>query len=227
MEEFVQFQSFATEAEAAVVADVLKENNIAFIIRKAKEPLDHTIAGETPDDLVFLLLRSSDFSRANEILDNQVLKNLSDLEADYYLYSFTNDELFEVLNKPDEWSRQDVLVAGKILSDRGIQLKQEDIRELKIKRMKELEAEEKEPRATIFSGYMLAFLFSIIGIFFGLAFLTAKKVLPDGRKVFTYNSVARRHGRNIVVISSVMIILLIVKGKGLSLFLVDLFGSLF
>jgi hypothetical protein len=227
MEEFVQFQSFTTEEETAVMAGALRENNIPFIIRKSKQPLDHTIAGESPDDTVFLLLCSSDFSRANEVLDNQVMKNLSAVESDYYLYAFTNEELTEILSRPDEWSRQDVIIARKILNERGTWLNDEEIENLKTKRMQDLESEEKEPRSAIVSGYLLAFLFSIAGIFFGLAFLTARKILPDGRKIFSYNMATRKHGRNIFVISLIMIILLIINRSSLSLFLIDLFGSLF
>jgi len=227
MNEFVLFQSFFTEDEAASVIEPLKENGIAYQLVRSKEILDRTFIGDNLEKKFFLKIRSSDFLNANEILDARILQNITALEKDYYLFSFTNDELIEILRKPDEWSRQDFLIARKILDERGQHINEEVIKDLKSKRINELSREESEPTLTIIAGYILALLFSIVGLFFGLTFLTAKKNIPNGKKVFTYSRSTRRHGRNIVILSAVSLFLLVMNGGRVIFFLIDLFSSLF
>jgi len=227
MNEFVLFQSFFTEDEAMAVIEPLKEHGIGYQLERSKELLDRAFIGDNLEKKIFLKIKSSDFSKANEILDAPILQNITALEKDYYLFSFTNDELIEILRKPDEWSRQDFLIARKILDERGQPINEEVIKDLKSKRINELSREESEPTLTIIAGYILALLFSLVGLFFGLTFLTAKKNIPNGKKVFTYNRSTRKHGRNIVILSAVSLLVLLMDGGRLIFFLIDLFNSLF
>ena len=100
------------------------------------------------------------------------------------------------------------------------------IKDLRSKRINELSREESEPTLTIIAGYILALFLSLVGLFFGLAFLTAKKNIPNGKKVFTYSRNTRKHGRNIVILSVVSLFLLIMNEGRLVFFLIDLFNSL-
>jgi len=227
MNDFVLFQSFFSEEEAASVIDILRENGIDHRLEKSKEILDRTFIGDNLEKKFFLKIRSSDFLKANEMLDARILQNITALEKDYYLFSFTNAELHEIIMKPDEWSRQDFIIARKILAERGEYINEEIINDLKSKRINELSRAESEPTVTIILGYILALLFSIVGLFFGLTFLTAKKVIPNGKKVFTYSTKTRKHGRNIVILSAVFLFLFVLYGGKIIFFLMDLFGSLF
>ena len=227
MNDFVLFQSFFTEDEAADIIEQFRENGIDYRLDRSKELLDKAFIGENLEKKFFLKIRSSDFSTANHVLDARILQNITALEKDYYLFSFTNDELIEILSKPDEWSRQDFLIARKILDERGEHISEDVINDLKSKRINELGREESEPVLSIIAGYILALLVSIVGLFFGLAFLTAKKNIPNGKKVFTYSKSTRKHGRNIVILSAVSLFILLMSGGRLIFFFMDLFGSLF
>jgi len=226
MNEFVLFQSFFTEDEATSVIEPLKENGIDYQLERSKELLDRAFIGDNLEKKVFLKIKSSDFSKANEILNARILQNITALEKDYYLFSFTNDELVEILRRPDEWSRQDFLIARKILGERGQYINEEMIKDLRSKRINELSRQESEPTLTIIAGYILALLLSLVGLFFGLAFLTAKKNIPNGKKVFTYSRNTRKHGRNIVILSAASLLLLVMNEGRLVFFLIDLFNSL-
>ena len=227
MNEFVLFQSFFGEDEAADTIQQFRENGIDYRLDRSKELLDRAFIGENLEKKFFLKIRSSDFIKANQVLDARILQNITALEKDYYLFSFTNDELIEILRKPDEWSRQDFLIARKILDERGEHISEDVINDLKSKRINELGREENEPVLSITAGYILALLVSIVGLFFGLAFLTAKKNIPNGKKVFAYSRNTRKHGRNIVIISAVSLFILLLNGERLIFFFMDLFGSLF
>ena len=211
MNDFVLFQSFLSEEEALPFIEIMKENEIEYQVEKFKEPLDGVIAGEIVRDQFYLKIKSLDFPKANKVIDKVILENISSIDKDYYLFSFSNDELLEVIKKPDEWSRQDFLIARKILDERGLTINDEEVNKIKSTRIKELAIQDKEPRGTIVAGYIFAFLFSIVGIFFGLAFLVTKKTLPDGSRVFAYNESTRNHGKAIFIISIAMIIFYIVN----------------
>src|SRR5687767_814772 len=131
MNDFLLFQSFYTEEEANDLMDFLSENNIECKIEKPKELLDRNFIGYDLDKKVFVKIRSSDFTRANEILDKQIIQNISNLDADYYLTFFTNDELLDIINNPGEWSRQDFFIAKKILEERGTTLSDEKVKQIK------------------------------------------------------------------------------------------------
>lgn len=210
MNEFVTFQSFYTEEEALDIFGVLKEKGIEGKIEKPGELLDRTFIGDNLEKKVFLKIRSDDFQKANKILDARIEQNISALEKDYYLFSFTDNELLEIINKPDEWSRQDFLIAKKILKDRGETIPEEKIEEIKSERIRELENPEKETGSWIAFGYLLA-LFGIPGIIFGLVIMSSKKILPTGRKVYVYNLNSRNHGRNVLIISGIVLLLAIIK----------------
>ena len=223
MNEFVLFQSFMNDSDALPVIEVLQENKIEYQVEKFKEPLDRVFAGEVVRDQFYLKIRSQDFSKANEVLDQMILKNISSLEKDYYLFTFSNEELLDIIKKPDEWSRQDYLIARKILGERGKPVNEPEVNTLRSQRIKELAAEEKQPVASIIVGYIFAFVFSLVGVFFGLAFLVTKKTLPDGSRVFAYTQGTRNHGKVIFILSLAMLIVYIITNAGLLFFVYKFF----
>lgn len=206
MNDFVLFQSFFTEDEATPVIETLKANGIEYRIEKFKQPLDSTLAGDVVDNKIFLNIRSGDFAKANEILDKVILDNIQSLETDYYLFSFTNDELNEIIHKPDEWSRQDFLIARKILHGRGSDVPDEKINTIRSNRIKELAKQESGSTSWIILGYTLAFLSGVVALIIALPFIFAKKTLPDGRKVFIYNANTREHGKIISLLTVIVIV---------------------
>jgi hypothetical protein len=212
MNEYTSFQSFSSEEEAAVLVDLLRQKGIDTILVKSKPVVDEVIIGNDLDNRVYVNIKRSDFKHANEIIEEQIKQNISQIGDDYYLYSFSNAELLEIINKPDEWSKQDFFVAKKILAERNIHLSDQAISEITWKRVTEISEPEKSPGSWIILGYFLAFFGGLFGLFFGLPYMTAKKILPDGTKVFVYDQTTRVHGRNIFIISCICIFLSLVLG---------------
>ncbi|HEX6847731.1 MAG TPA: hypothetical protein VF144_12175 [Chitinophagaceae bacterium] len=208
MNDFVLFQSFFNEDEAAPVVETLKRNAIEYKVEKLKQPLDSTIAGESVENKIFLTIRPRDFARANDVLDKVILDNIQLLEKDYYLFSFTNEELNDIIHKPDEWSRQDFLIARKILEDRGTAVPDEEINAIKSKRVKELARQEKGSISWIILGYLLALVGGFMALIIALPFIFAKRTLPDGNRIFMYTKATRDHGK---LISAIMVIGLIIN----------------
>jgi len=203
------FHSFYSEEDALAMQKLLSEKGITCKVEKSKQLADKIFIGDAAEPSLHLKMRVPDFTRAHEILDKEIRENISSLESDYYLYDFSNDELMEVIKKPDEWSAQDFVIAQKILADRGNNLSQKEVDTLKSERYRELKAPEKEGVWWIILGYFLAIFFGPAGLFFGIFLTTARKMLPDGNKVMLYEDKIRLHGKVIAAISAAIIILAI------------------
>lgn len=227
MSDFTTFQTFYSMDEATTLVELLKANNIGFEIVKSKAMLDHNLVGEDLDNRVFLKIRSSDFSRANKILDEEILKNINTIEQDYYLFSFTNNELKDIIEKPDEWNRQDFLIAKKILADRGMAVTDERIASLEKGRVKELSVPEKGDPFWITFGYFIAVLGGFMGFIIGLPYMIAKKNLPDGSRIFVYDNATRTHGKTISIICAIAIVFNIFFGTGVKYVFMGMISYLF
>lgn len=199
-DEFLVFRSFYTEEEAVSLLKFFEENGIDCLMVKFRPLLDKVYVGTNYDREFHVKIKSYEFNKANEILDRHINQHISEIGEDYYLYSFTDQELLEIIDQPDEWSNQDIVISKKILGDRGIALSDAEIAAKKKDRIKRLEKPDRESPAFIFLGYFFS-LFSFFGLGFGLLVLNLKKTLPDGRKVYVYDSKTRSHGKNILIIS--------------------------
>lgn len=124
-------------------------------------------------------------------------KQLDNVPEDYYLLTFTNDELLEIVAKPDEWGAFDYQLAQKLLKERGVDITKEKTDRLKADRYKELAKPEGEPAKNIVGYYIISILFFPVGLIIGWVWGYSKKQLPDGYKVYTYNNSVRNHGRTI------------------------------
>ncbi|MGC4022060.1 MAG: hypothetical protein QM734_09015 [Cyclobacteriaceae bacterium] len=148
--------------------------------------------------------------KADSLLNKVGEKASEAVGKDHYLYEFTDEELFDILSKPDEWNEMDFHLARRILSERGKEIQSETVELLKKQRLKELSKPEESSKAWIYAGYFFAFLGGFLGIFMGISFLTAKKLLPNGQKVPAYSSSVRNHGMKITIIGIIMFIISIV-----------------
>lgn len=196
------------------MSQLFSKSGIDNVIVKVKPIVDEVIIGDDMDKKIHVKIRDSDFKKANEIIEEQIKENISQIGEDYYLYSFSDEELLEIINKPDEWSRQDYYVARKILGERGSALSEKQISEIRWKRMKEIGTQERGSIFWIVIGYILS-LGGVPGFLFGLSYLNARKILPDGSKVFVYDEGTRNHGRNILIISCIFILVDILAALGL------------
>lgn len=204
MAEYEVFRSFYSEEEAVAMLNLVREKGIDGRIEKTSILIDKLIVGDGLNPDIHLKIRSSDFPRVHDIIDRHISTNLSALPPDYYLFAFSNKELLEIIKKPDEWNNQDVIIAKKLLADRNVSLSDQEVEKFKKARIKELSQPEQGLPSWLPAGYAIAVIFSIAGIAFGAYMLNAKKVLPDGSKVFVYDKRIRQHCRNIITISVLM-----------------------
>jgi hypothetical protein len=210
MSKFITFQSFYTLDEAENCASILEENNIIVRIETDAPLLDKQIIGEDDDLCVHLKVREEDYSKANAVMDSmakEVAEEIVEEKDEHYLLKFSDEELINVIRKPDEWSKQDYFLSLKILSDRGVILPEDKVSNYKAERLHELSQPESGVNGWLVMGYLLALFGGILGIPFGYLLMTSRKVIPDGTVVYLFDENTRAHGKIICILGLIVTII--------------------
>ena len=210
---FEEYKTFPTLEQAQEYIDVLNNNNLRHVVEKTTPVFDPAFAGNSGNEAVVLKLLSTEFLKANKAFEEAQLIDVEGLDEDYYLFSFTDDELMDVVIKKDEWNAFDFALASKLLKDRGKEVSTEMLEAITRQRNLEMSRHLPYPKTWIIAGYIFSILGGLIGIFIGLQLLWDTKKLPDGSKMYAYDPNVRSHGRFIFLIGLVVLILSIIYSK--------------
>ncbi len=202
---FLIFKKVNDEGYAKELGMLLKETNIKYLLEETSEFVPIFSTGQLTREFT-IKLRKEDFSKAESLLFEISRKQLEDVEKDYHLFSFTDEELMEIVAQPDEWNQFDFLLAQNILRERGKGINTETIDSLKKQRLKELAKPEENQKLWIYIGYIVAILGGLLSIFIGWHLLSYKKTLPDGNRVYGYSASDRKHGNKIFILGIISFI---------------------
>jgi hypothetical protein len=205
--EFITYQKFDDPALADDLAETLNENGIAFNIQEETTGFDPSLVMSNAAVYYAVKIKSEDFEKVNALLKEKENIETDQVEKDYYLFGFTDSELRDVIIKADEWSVFDVVLARKILAERGINMSDTEISRIHEKRVEELKRPEKPQTTWIIIGYICAFAGGLLAVFIGWYLVTAKKTLPDGKRVYEYDEHDRQQGKYIFYIGITIAVL--------------------
>ena len=203
-EEYPIFRKFPTLEQAIELRDLLKENDIESILDDNVPSVDITFSGSTLNNQIEIRIKQSDFEKAESILEKDAENLIEQIDNDYYLFEFTNEELYEILLKSDEWSAFDYTLAQKILTQRGKPFDNDLLKSLKNERLKALAKPEGNQKPWIIGGYFFSVLGGFLGLIIGYFLWTSKKTLPNGKKVYSYSETDRKHGKYIFYIGLII-----------------------
>ena len=206
-EEFITFQRFKDQNSASELGDFFKEKKLEYLLEDNSLSFDPTFANTGFGKEFCIKLKKSDFEKGNAFLIEKSQKEIVEIEKDYYLLSFTDQELFELIAASDEWSPFDVSLAERLLKERGKEITQEEIEKIKTKRIAELSKPEESQMTYIIIGYITAFLGGFLGIFIGWHLLTFKKTLPNGNRIYAYSDNDRKQGNRILIIGGIFLVI--------------------
>ena len=202
MPEFITFKKFNDAALAWALTDLLEENDIEYQTEEGAFSFDPTFGASKELSTEYLVkISPDDFTRATELLKASEANDIAHIDKDYYLYSFTDTELKEILEKADEWSTFDYELARKLLAERGVDVSDEAIANINKQREIELKKPEAPQTTWIVIGYICALAGGVFGMFIGWHLSSYKKTLPSGERVYEYLESDRKQGRIILYIS--------------------------
>ncbi|MEZ0183834.1 hypothetical protein AB9T89_16440 [Flavobacterium oncorhynchi] len=204
IENFIAFRSFPTLIQAKELETLLSKNDIKTFLTDNLPPIDITFSGSTLQNQYEVKIDFSNFEKAEKILEKETENFLDTIDQDYYLLSFTNEELYEILLNSDEWNVFDYKLAQKLLTERGKTIDSEMLNSLKKERLKILAKPEENQKPWIIAGYIFSLLGGGIGIVIGYSLWKSKKTLPNGERVYSYSEQDRKSGKRIFMISIII-----------------------
>jgi hypothetical protein len=220
--EFVNYKSFNDKAVAIELYDKLNREGLQVEWESSVGIFDASFANDEFMHLYYVKLRKEDFSKADAIMMQLLSENNEPPPHDYYLFSFTNKELIDVLKNPDEWNEYDRFWAGKLLQEKSVHVREEEIVQAKTKRLEDLKKPWKLDKVWLllpgvllsWGFYYLYFLATIGCIFLGMYITYSKKTMPDGDRVIAFSPEDRSLGKIVMIVSAIIttLIFLIIFG---------------
>jgi hypothetical protein len=198
--ELAAFRKFHTHEAAVELQDLLIRNGIEASVSDAENGFEKLYLGSGTPLLYEVQISPVHFKKAEEILTAAEAEEVEMTDRSYYLYDYSDEALFEIIEKYDEWSSFDFQLAQKILREHGHYISAATIAGMRHKRLDTLAKPERISDISIVLAYVSTALGGILGLFFGYIIMTATKTLPDGNKVYTYTSSDRAHGKVIFYI---------------------------
>lgn len=200
--EFITYKKFNDVALANDLAELLEANNVKYFLDEEAPNFNPAFSYAEGKEYVVKII-PEDFEQVNELLKQDADESIGEVESDYYLLSFTSQELMDVITKADEWNPFDVQLARKLLAERGNAISDDEIEEIEEKRIEELKTTEPSQWWWIVWGYAFASGGGVLGFFIGWHIWTHKKTLPNGEMVYSYSENDRQQGKYIFYLSFV------------------------
>lgn len=117
--EFITYQKFTDAALANALIEQLDEHGIEYATDEELSGFDASVSLGSTQVHYVVKIKGEDFEYVNAQLKADDATHLEGVEADYYLFDFTNDELKELITNPEEYSDLDIVIARRILAKRG------------------------------------------------------------------------------------------------------------
>ncbi len=200
--DFEFYRDFFNGEQAEAFVDLLKENKVVYKLEKSQTLLDASITGHGLMPFAILKLRASDFGRVNQLLAENA-RNDHHFIANHYFQEYKAAELLDVLQKPDEWTPEDVAVARHLLDKQGVSIPQEQVENFKLQRIETLKAGKSASQTwliiyvlfVIVGAFLLSPFFLIGGVGMGWYYWQDKTIDTNGNKYFTFDDTSRMTGQ--------------------------------
>ncbi len=200
------FRSTLSKEEALAIANRLSEQGIQTKTTEDIHDLGASVQGDTLRSKYEVFIHPDDFLKAEAEMKRWAEADLEHIDPEYYLFEYSNAELNDLLMESYNWSKLDVLLAKKILRDRGETVNEELLQAMIEERISEM----REPTKANSMRLLLAYVFSIVGGFIGIIaghhYWKQKRKLPNGEIVSEYDPSTQNQGQIIFWIGIFMMI---------------------
>ncbi|HLP96326.1 MAG TPA: hypothetical protein VK168_19925 [Saprospiraceae bacterium] len=209
---FITFQEFHTLEDAEILLDLLKKHKIYHKVEAPKPIMDTVMGGSPVTPKYFIKLYADDFKKVNLLFESETFKALQEGKistAGHFLEEYTNEELKEVVKKPDEWSPESAAMARHLLHSRGIMLDDSTLDALREERISQIGQPKKGSSGWIVALYILSFggisffflslaaYMAVVCICLGMSQYYWRDITTDpyGKRFYTFDSATRLHGK--------------------------------
>ncbi len=202
MADMAVFKKFPSTAHAEPFIELLDTHQIDYLMEKTAPLFDPFFSQNPFKEEVVIKLKLTDFEAVTKLFQ----QSEAPADLDHYLYSFTDNELIEIVLKPYEWNEYDYTLAQKILKDRGKEVNTEVVSAIRKNSIEEIAKKETAPTVWIWAGYIFGVVGGLIGFFIGWHLRSHTKTLPDGRILSAYDEGTRNHGTRIMILGGIGVV---------------------
>lgn len=200
-EDFVMYHKFTDYDTLKDFSDELAKNGIEYELYDNNQSYVK-VFGYTQIDIPYgINIRQNDFLRADGILEKYYENQIKDIDRSYYLFSFSNDELLEIIAKSYDWGLLDFALAKHLLKERGININEQEIQSSKKIQLDNEKIILKASKIKIIIGYILSLILPMIAVFIGISIYYNRRLLRNGERFYVHPESDRKHGKNIIIIS--------------------------
>jgi hypothetical protein len=222
---FVTYKKVYDKIELDSFLDLLKKHAIPFEVEDVLRNFNPAMTPRDGSIEMRIKIHPTDFEEVIR-LETELLSPLLDqVDTDYYLFTFNEKELKDIIKNRSEWSLFDVLLAEKILLENGAVHSEKEIDFLK-EETNNYNFEEKSvssiqliviyfisifvPLFGLLLGYILMVILPLLGLILGYYFMSHKKTFPDGSQKYVYNKLSRLQGKIITFIASFILLIIFI-----------------
>lgn len=207
--QLVLLREFRDEESLRELISLLKEAGIETFLHDSSSGFDVTFAYNKTTQFWQIWVDQSNEEKAKLIckqFDEEIVAQLTD---DYYLFSFSNKELLDIINHPEAWSSVDLILAQKLLDKNGIPVDSEVV-EHKIQLSKASSNEsDSVPQYVITLGYVLSIIGGAFGLAIAMVLIFSKKTTSDGNRIHRFDKASRTSAYIMIL---VFLIVFVVSG---------------
>ena len=165
MDNFIEYQRFPTIESAVELIDILEENDISYRINDSLGSFDIAASSMSPfDKQVVVFIEEENFEKVNLLFINDNSPKEDNTDNDHYLYSFSDEDIIEVIANPEDWAELEVTLAKQIVKQRDLKITAEAIKSARKERFEEQLKVEAETKAQVSGGYSWFLWIGILSI---------------------------------------------------------------
>lgn len=207
MSDFKTYMCLTDAKSVSEITTILSKHLIPFKVEDTSKSFDPSFSFNNTSKSILILLDIKDFEKANHVIDKELILNIDEIDKEHFLYTFSEEELLDVIKNSEEWHPLDVKLAKKIIKDKDFTINETEIINHKNAKQNKIYKPEKSSKTTILTGYVFSLIGGFIGIAIALFLINNKKTLPTGEKIYTYCKEDRNHGVKMLISSCIILII--------------------
>jgi hypothetical protein len=193
------FDKFFSQEQALYLQELFQTKGLHPFVQAPMEIFDVATGANTADLYFTLHLPQEEFAKADELIYEEIIKH--GIPTDYYLRAYTNQELHDIIAKPDTWSKQDIAAARILLEEKGEPINYALVSEKAEERFVKLREQVTLKPVTLLLLYGFCVIGSVLGLIIGPMLLFMKNTDYNGKKQLVFSKETREHGLILFILS--------------------------
>ncbi len=214
-ESFAVYRTFADKQQLLDFVAQLDSYGILSRTNDSSTQLDASLIGAKMPVFSAEIMRK-DFKTVNAILAKEIQDNYTDEQLeDHYLNDLSDQELYGIIEKPDEWTQESIIIARMLLQLRGITVTDDTVeknRQNAISKLKQ--TREVSQKWIVFyavsgalSGFWFFFIWGILtAVGMGIYYISSRETDIDGNIYQVFGPKTRKGGIAIFVATGIGIL---------------------